>query len=60
MATVAGQKVVRLDDFRKKKGSSDPDIAPERDETKARSILDEVSYHLVMAARAIAAQTTKH
>jgi hypothetical protein len=57
MGTVDGAKVVRLADFRKKK---DIDATKIESEEESRSILDEVSYHLVMAARAIAAQKRRH
>lgn len=55
MNTVEGRKVVNLADFRKKKASS----TTTTQDTQTDRILDEVSYHLVMAARIIAGQQRK-
>lgn len=55
MNTVEGRKVVKLADFRKKKAGATT-TEPEQGESNTDRVLDEVSYHLVMAARAIAAQ----
>lgn len=52
-----GRKVVKLADYRKKKSSS---TAQQPEKTENDRVLDEVSYHLVMAARAIAAQRRTH
>ena len=52
-----GRKVVKLADFRKKKSGS---TTQQEQKTDSDRLLDEVSYHLVMAARAIAAQRRTH
>lgn len=57
MRTEEGRKVVKLADFRKKKSGSTTHQTERNDNDR---VLDEVSYHLVMAARAIAAQRRTH
>lgn len=53
MSAEAGQKVVKLADFRKQKGIAG-DRSPTEPERPNDKILEEVTYYLVMAARAIA------